>query len=291
MLMNSNLIIKINGNRISCKMPLNSSLNALFIKIMLMCLAISFTFKVGSAKQQTDYGRIYNVQDYIDSAPSGLSLTKETIGFRRCFTTVMEKIWNHCSTSNADNVFTILVPLNTGISNMVIPYNINDKLVAVRNDGTNYWYRASNNYHAKITINIIGLSINDSTLKSKMSTYLNTTETEQSSFYIGNIDTQTFYLSKQIPNYTINGIESNTSFNTYLDSVMVDIGMMHSTNPADTNFLSYNTGTTMPIIQSTNPVAHNFIYLITSGQNDTDAYIYPPETKNPNDLTNTEINI
>jgi hypothetical protein len=204
----------------------------------------------------------------------------------------MEKIYKYCETTNdTDKIFTILVPLNTGIGNTIVPYNINDKLVALRNDGTNYWFRPYSNYHAKITINIIGLSINDSTLKSKMSTYLNATETEQSSFYIGNIDTQTFYLSKQIPNYTINGIESNTSFNTYLDSVMVDIGMMHSTNPADTNFLSYNTGTTMPIIQSTNPVAHNFIYLRTSGQNDTDAYIYPPETKNPNDLPNTEINI
>jgi hypothetical protein len=247
---------------------------------------------MGNAKQQTNYGRIYNVQDYIDSAPSGLSLTKETIGFRRCFTTLMEKIYKYCETTNdTDKIFTILVPLNTGIGNTIVPYNINDKLVAVRNDLSNNWFRPYSNYHAKITINIIGLSINDSTLKSKMSTYLNATETEQSSFYIGNIDTQTFYLSKQIPNYTINGIESNTSFNTYLDSVMVDIGMMHSTNPADTNFLSYNTGTTMPIIQSTNPVAHNFIYLRTSGQNDTDAYIYPPETKNPNDLPNTEINI
>ena len=108
MLMHSNLIIKIYGNRISCKMPLNSSLNALFIKITLMCLVICFTFNVGNAKQQTNYGRIYNVQDYIDSAPSGLSLTKETIGFRRCFTTVMEKIYKYCETTNdTDKIFTI----------------------------------------------------------------------------------------------------------------------------------------------------------------------------------------
>ncbi|MBU3675636.1 MAG: hypothetical protein FGM54_00410, partial [Chitinophagaceae bacterium] len=291
MLIKRNLKTQIIAKSTNFTPPSIKSLNAFFIKIMLMCLATCFMFKTGSAKKQTDYGRIYNVQDYIDSAPSGLSLTKETIGFRRCFTTVMEKIYKYCETSDTDKVFTILVPLNTGISNTIVPYNINDKLVAVRINGSNVWFRPDTNYQTKITINIIGLSINDSTLKSKMSTYLNATETEQSSYYIGNINTQTFYLSTQTPNYTINGIESNDSFNTYLNSVMVDIGMVHGTNPADTNFLSYDTNTIMPIIQSFNPDAHNFIYLKTLGKNDTDAYIFPPDTKNPNDLPNTEINI
>ncbi len=296
MLIKRNLKTQIIAKSTNCTPPSIKSLNAFFIKIMLMCLATCFMFKTGSAKKQTDYGRIYNVQDYIDSAPSGLSLTKETIGFRRCFTTVMEKIYKYCETSDTDKVFTILVPLNTGISNTIVPYNINDKLVAVRINGSNVWFRPDTNYQTKITINIIGLSINDSTLKSKMSTYLNATETEQSSFYSGNIYNQSFYLSDSDPNnlglnYNINGLQSNTFFNSYLDTVLVDIDMVHGTNPADTNFLSYDTSTIMPIIQSFNPDAHNFIYLKTMGKNDTDAYIFPPDIKNPNDLPNTEINI
>jgi len=301
MLMNNNLIIKIYGNAISYKMPLNSRLNAFFIKIMLMCLVTCFTINLGNAKQQTNYGRIYNVQDYIDAAPTtGYTITQETIGFQRCLSTVMHSIYSYYFDTNQTHVektYTILIPKK------LMPYEINDKLSAIKisNGGskTYIWERPSGNAHIKVTINIIGLNINNSDLKDSMYSKLNQqNNTQINSSYDASFTTQIFFVANN--NYGLNGIESNTNFDTLISQHLAQVNLVNSNNnPNSTNFLIYTANTNIPIIQSKHPIAHNFFDFTTRGipGNGHDAYVIEPGVKKDNlngtqdRLGNTELNI
>ena len=164
-------------------MPNANSLNHRF-KWSLLAFIMVFSFKL-HAKQQAHYGRIYNVQDYIDSAPTtGYTITQETIGFQRCLSTVMHSIYSYYFDTNQTHVektYTILIPKK------LMPYEINDKLSAIKisNGGskTYIWERPAGNAHIKVTINIIGLNINNSDLKDSMSGDLGQNNTQINSSY------------------------------------------------------------------------------------------------------------
>ena len=258
------------------------------------------------AKYQNTYGRIYNVQDFINTAPSGLSITQETIGFQRCFTNVMEDIYQHCSTSTNPKIYTILIPFkkdpNTSVN---IPYQINERLSAVKIKIINNvptktfkWVRPLNNQSTKITINIIGLRITHDELKTAMlNNGFQTDNTHVNGQYSSNPLENGFYFHS---NYLNNGIPSNSAFDNFLNNTQVtntipfvDINMQSNGNPANANFLSYNNNAWMPIIESTNPLNHDFIFIETDNASIStlkDAYETNPIGKF-NDMFNNEVNI
>ncbi len=59
-----------------------------------------------NAQTLLNYGRLYNVQDFIDHAPNDL------IGINRCFSTVAQRIWQESGKADnmSDLVYTIVFP-------------------------------------------------------------------------------------------------------------------------------------------------------------------------------------
>ena len=87
---------------------------AIFIMLLLIQVV---NIQQANAKTPNNYGRIYNVQDFIDDAP-GTGAAQTTLGIQRCFTTVANRIYYDIS--NTESSYTIIFPKNVYTINGIL---------------------------------------------------------------------------------------------------------------------------------------------------------------------------
>jgi hypothetical protein len=245
--------------------------------IFCLLLLISFGFNA-EAKKPIAYGRIYNVQDYIN-----VSGGNATLGIQRCMTDVNQKIWQVSNGGNHTiaHTYTILFPRSIYIINDVLkPFTL------VPLPGTGYQHSFSrsvfpnlSDIYAPITIHILGLDVDHNQLSPIIGNTFTPIPNSNnwSAFGVSN------YTSA---NFTNCGINATPTIETFLNAHLSSVNISCQMNPASNTFLSYQPGP-MPLIQSTNLFQHDFFDINCTGHSSTDPNVYDPNTK----MTNFVINI
>jgi hypothetical protein len=245
-------------------------------QIFCLLLLILFGFNA-EAKKPSSYGRIYNVQDYIN-----VSGGDATLGIQRCMTDVNQKIWQVSNGGNHTiaHTYTILFPRSIYIINEVLkPFTL------VTPPGTGYKHSFNrvtfpnlSDIYAPITIHILGLDIDHN----QLSPILGNTFTP-----IPNSNNWSAFGAENYTsaNFTNCGINATPTIETFLNAHLSSVHINCQMNPASNTFLSYQPGP-MPHLQSTNANQHDFFDINCSGHSSTEPYIFDPNTKMMNFIIN-----
>lgn len=237
----------------------------IYLLVILFCVDYQ-TF----ANKTINYGRIYNVEDYIDNSENDL------IGINRCISTVCHTIFQETSNKpdlvNSELIFTIIFPSRI--------YEINDKMgpVSIKNDKKEMIFERNmknNKYNIKVKLNIIGLTVNKNELNANLKKlFKKAVNTNVYNEYSKKENTQEYWIAK---NYINNGIDisKNISINKFINDHLASNNIKCNNDPSSLNFLTFNM-TKKPVIVSKNKLAHNFFYFKTLGLGATEAWIYPP---------------
>jgi hypothetical protein len=247
-------------------------LRNIFISYLLPTIILSFCSYSIYAKIPSHYGRIYNVQDYIDKSGGNA-----TLGMIRCFSEVTEKIYNSSASLGCSTAvyFTIIIPNGLyNIDSVIMPYIKMDTIPTYRKKIIRPNCPSGINY-GEITLNIIGLNIRNTKVKQVIGATFK--DSIWNNYYGSN------YVSS---NFTNNGVVEDSDIKLFLDKNLARVNMQCNKNPASAHFLQYQPDS-MPLLRSYNKKAHSFFSIMTVGDNTTEPYIYDPNKK----LRNFTVNI
>lgn len=236
------------------------------MKKSLIFLLVCFLQVQLQAQQAPHYGRLYNVQDFIDHAPDDLT------GINRCLSTMAQRAWNETEKPGdmSDIVYTIVFPRRTYIINDAMsPIKVvgkAKKMIFERNI-------TGGNPNRRVFIQLIGLTVDQGTFKKDLSKYLPNIQTEIKTDYSSDILSQFYWVAQS---YMANGIDisSSSALRTYIDANTGKTNIRCNQQPAKSNFLTA-APSPMPLIQSNNPERHMFFVLKTQGVNSEEPSIYP----------------
>lgn len=225
----------------------------------LKCWIVVFIFIGLAAKAQVapHYGRLYNVQDFIEHAPNDLT------GINRCLSTIAQRVWLETEKPGdmSDLVYTVVFPRRTYIINEAMsPIKITGKakkMVLDRN--------MSGNSNRRVFIQLIGLTVDHGTFKKELLNYVSNPQTDSRTDYVNDVLNQNYWVSN---GFMANGIDISAipALRQYIDAKTGRTNMKCSQQPAKPNFLT-SAASPMPVIQSNNPERHMFFILKTQGSN------------------------
>ena len=233
-----------------------------------------------NAQTLLNYGRLYNVQDFIDHAPNDLT------GINRCFSTVAQRIWQESGKADnmSDLVYTIVFPQRA--------YTIQDAMGPVKISGKTAKMMLDRNMNGpylnrRVVIQVIGLNVDHGTFKQALSKQTSNIQTEPKTDYTTDPLDQFYWIAK---GYMANGLDiaQLPGVRQYIDAHAAKTNIRCNNNPASPNFLSAQPDP-MPLIQSVNAERHMFFVFKTQGLNSEEPAIYP-KTKSRT-LHNTEIHV
>jgi hypothetical protein len=247
-------------------------LKNIFIPYLIATIILTFCSYSVYAKTPSHYGRIYNVQDYIDKSGGNA-----TLGMIRCLSEVTEKIYSSsvslgCSTAIH---FTVIIPNGLyNIDSVIMPYIKMNTIPTYRNKIIRPNCPSGINY-GEITLNIIGLNIRNTKVKQVIGATFK--DSIWNNFYGSN------YVSS---NFSNNGVVEDSAIKLFLNQNIARVNMQCNKNPASELFLQYEPDS-MPLLRSYNKKAHNFFSIMTVGDNTSEPQIYDPNKK----LRNFTVNI
>lgn len=245
-----------------------------FVVVLVMALTSM------QAQPLTHYGRLYNVQDFIEHAPNDIT------GINRCLSTISQRIWQESGKTDdmSDLVYTIVFPQRTYVIQEAMgPIKIagkSSKMIFERNMSGPFLNR-------RVVIQLIGLRVDNGTFKKALGQYVSQVQSEVKTDYSTNILDQFYWIAK---GYMSNGIDISSfpALRSYIDAHSAKTNIQCNNNPASSNFLSAKPDP-MPTIQSTSPERHVFFVFKTQGQQGEEPAIYPKTQSRT--LHNTEIHI
>lgn len=232
------------------------------------------------AQQTPHYGRLYNVQDFIDHAPDDLT------GINRCLSTISQRAWSEAEKPGdmSDIVYTIVFPRRTYIINDAMgPIKVTGKakkMIFERNI-------TGGNPNRRVIIQLIGLTVDQAAFKSTLSKYVPKPQTDSKTDYSSDVLNQFYWVAQS---FMANGIDISAipAMRSYIDANTGRTNIKCTSQPSQSNFLTAK-ASPMPVIQSNSAERHMFFILKTQGINSEEPSIYPKI--NSRQLHNTLVEI